>query len=282
MSIIDVTRLSYETLPKYGFFEILGKRGTGKTTWTQYLLQHSHTKNNGMFTLIAGSETVQQAWSDLIHPMYIVGLDMAEGHMMRIKNNQNERIRKLSPTEMESTDNHITLILDDVASNKPIMRSKILSYLASNSRHLHMSIYILAQYHCQVVKEIRNQFDTVFVLSTGDANTVRQLHKEYCAGTDLECFKHVLTYMTENYGLLVIDNRMNSTEIVDVCHYDMMTTYPPILDRLGSERQWSFAETNFIAMDELLPSDDHVQTWAKKNHKIIENTKRGKLMIRKF
>lgn len=278
MSVVDIDRFDYSKLPPYGFIEVLGKRGTGKTTWTQYILQHTKSADTGLFSLIAGSETVRNAWSTLIHPMYIVGVDMAISHLERIRDNQNTLIRTKSKAEMEPF--HMTLVLDDVASNRKIMRSPILAYLASNSRHLHMTIIILVQYHCQVVKEIRNQFDLVFVLSTGDADIVKQLHKEYCAGTTLETFRHVLGYVTEDFGMCVINNRLNSSNLSHICFYDRISSYPPDLIRLGSEEQWTFAENNYISPDTEKPSDTSIHTWENR-HRVIENHKTGRLIIRK-
>ena len=58
--LVDVQPYHWSTLPPCGFFEVLGKRGTGKTTWTQHILQSSPHKSSGLFVVMAGSETAKQ------------------------------------------------------------------------------------------------------------------------------------------------------------------------------------------------------------------------------
>jgi hypothetical protein len=282
--LVDVQPYDWHRLPSCGFFEVLGKRGTGKTTWTQYLQQFSASKDTGMFIVMAGSETVKEAWSTLVHPIFIVDPNIK--YLETLKDTQNEVVRRhqKSGNKIFPPEQHITLIMDDVSSNKKLMRSHILSYFASNSRHLHMSIFILAQYHCQIVSEVRNQFDIVFALSTSDQKSVVRLHSEYCSCVDLRIFKHILTYVTRDFGMLVIDNQNTSGNVSEVCLYGRMTTYPPDLQKLGSPLARIHGDNHYCEVDQQRPSLMDAEDWtkvqddAKKN--MIVNDRQGKLILR--
>jgi hypothetical protein len=281
---VDIQPYDWKNLPSCGFFEVLGKRGTGKTTWTQYIQQFSGSKDTGVFIVMGGSETVKESWSTIVHPIFIVDPNIK--YLETLKDTQNDVVRKhqKSGNKVFPPEQHITLILDDVSSNKTLMRSQILSYFASNSRHLHMSIYILAQYHCQIVAEVRNQFDIVFALSTSDQKSIVRLHSEYCSCVDIRVFKHILTYVTRDFGMLIIDNQHTSSIVSEVCLYGRMSSYPPELKSLGSPLTRIHGENHYCEMDQQRPSLTDADDWDKnqtndKKNKIVTD-RRGKLILR--
>lgn len=279
--LVDVNTYNWDTLPACGFFEVLGKRGTGKTTWTQYILQYSPTRKTGNFIVMAGSETAKSSWSKIVHPIFVVDPDLK--YLENLRDTQNTIVRKYQKSgEAFPPDRKITLVLDDVSSNKKLMRSQILSYLASNSRHLEMSIFVLAQYHCQIVTEVRNQFDQVFMLSTSDTKSIVRIHAEYCSGVDLRIFKHVLGHVTQDHGMLIIDNQATNTQIGSICFYATMDTYPPPLVRLGPEDVWDFGEDYYCDEHATRPDAAMADAWqqSQEEHLVVTDRK-GKLIIRK-
>jgi hypothetical protein len=279
--LVDVNAYNWDTLPACGFFEVLGKRGTGKTTWTQYILQSSPTRNTGNFIVMAGSETAKSSWSKIVHPIFVVDPDLK--YLENLRDTQNTIVRKYQKSgEPFPSDRKITLVLDDVSSNKKLMRSQILSYLASNSRHLEMSIFVLAQYHCQIVTEVRNQFDQVFMLSTSDTKSIVRLHAEYCSGVDFRIFKHVLGHVTQDHGMLIIDNQATSSQIDSICFYATMDTYPPPLVRLGPEDVWDFGEDYYCDEHATRPDAAMADAWQQNQEEhLVVTDRKGKLIIRK-
>lgn len=262
-TLVELGKYDFNELPTTGFYEILGKRGTGKTTWAQFILHESPMKKIGMFAVMAGSETVRKAWSHLVPATHIYDADVSA--LERLKERQNALIRKYTKADEPFPEElHVTLILDDVASNKSIMRSNTLSYLASNSRHLHMRIFILAQYHCQIISEVRNQFDMIFILSTSDTKTINRIHAEYCSSLPLHVFKGTLAFVTDAHGLLVLDNRVSSTDISKVCFHAVIDPYPPTLTRLGHPIQWEFFDEFYSDPDAVRPNDLYANEWKKK------------------
>jgi hypothetical protein len=280
MSVVDLVDFDFSSLPTTGFFEVVGKRGTGKTTWIQHILQSSPMRNNGLFVVIAGSEMVKISWSKIIHPMYIIEGSSGIQYLETLKQHQNSCIREFGNDYPDSF--HVTIIFDDVAADKRLMNSSVLKYLASNSRHLHMSIYILAQYHMQIVKEVRQQFDYVFILNTSDRRTMKNIHDEFCSNVDMHLFTPVLAFATKNFGLLVINNRVNSPSISDVCSYATMD-YPPTYDvyKLGSDELWNYANSQFVSPQAERPSIVQADAWQTSTHHIVEDSRHGKIIIRK-
>lgn len=283
--LVDIAPYDWSRLPPCGFFEVLGKRGTGKTSWTQYITQFSPTRNTGNFIVVGGSETAKASWSKIVHPIFVYDPDISQ--LESLRDTQNEVVRRCQKNgEMIPPDRHVTIILDDVSSNKQLMRSQILAYLASNSRHLQMSIFVLVQYHCQVVSEVRNQFDTVFMLSTSDRRSIERVHSEYCSIVDLRVFKHVLGHVTKDFGMLVIDNQSTDTAINTVCFHATMDPYPPLLERLGSPNVWGFGDNHYGDPEDPRPDHATAQEWKQcqvqeAGNRHVVTDRKGKLIIRK-
>jgi CO dehydrogenase nickel-insertion accessory protein CooC1 len=279
--LVDISSFRWDMLPDCGFFEILGKRGTGKTTWTQYILQHSRFRDTGLFIVVAGSEIAKRSWANIVHPIFIV--DPAISYLEELMKTQNNMVRMYEQSTDPFPENkHVTLIFDDVSSNKKLMRSQVMSYLASNSRHMQMSIFILAQYHCQIVAEVRNQFDNIMVLSTADTKSITRLHAEYCSCIENRMFKIVMSTTTKDYGMLVIDNQARNMELNTVCFYSRLTNYPPTLNRLGHVDTWSFGDVHYLDQYKERPTEAHANDWEKSNSNnvVVTEDRRGKVIMR--
>jgi len=283
--LIDITAYDWDGMPPCGFFEVLGKRGTGKTSWTQYITQFSPTRSVGTFVVVAGSETAKASWSKIVHPIFVYDPEIQA--LEKICDTQSAIVKGF---HREGTpvppDRHVTVVLDDVSSNKKLMRSQVISSMASNSRHLNMSVFILVQYHCQIVSEVRNQFDTVFMLNTADKRSIERVHAEYCSVVDLRVFKHVMGHVTKDFGMLVIDNRSTDPDIKTICFYASMASYPPVIERLGAPELWEWCEDHYGDPDEPRPDPEDADEWEqssydpqKTSHTITD--RRGRLTIRK-
>ena len=289
---VDLGEFSFSTLPLTGFYEVLGKRGTGKTTWTKHILQFSPTAATGMFVVMCGSQTIKQSWSEVIYPMYIQ--DPSPEYLNTVIDDRNETICQAKRDGVPLLpEQHLTLVLDDIASNKKIMRCPALAYLASNSRHLHMSIFVLAQYHCQIPSEIRNQNDVIFMLSTHDKKTIHRVHSEYASCLDKRAFEHVVSYCTDSYGMLVIDNRSIGSTFADICFSARIHNYKQLKFRmLGPTSLQTFVGDWYFDVDAVtLPSGEDQDQWQQQeqdrhlykqvmgNRKIYQDRK-GTLVIR--
>ena len=257
---IDVCEFSFSSLPETGFYEVLGKRGTGKTTWTKYMLQFSKYAQSGIHIVMCGSETIKESWQEVIHPMYIQ--DASIQYLEKLRDDRNNVVKKRKKTNGLSDSEHVTLILDDVASNKKIMRSAVLTYLACNSRHLHMSIFILAQYHCQIPTEVRNQNDYVFMLATSDRKSIKRIYEEYASCTNERIFRALLTFCTSDHGLFIINNQTSGNDLSTICGTSKISDFENLeFVKLGSEELWNFADAMYIDVDTIVPTVEDAEHW---------------------
>ena len=241
-SNLDLVFYNFNTLPTSGFFLLLGKRGTGKTTYAQWIATFSNYKQIGIYCAIVGSEAVKQAWETIIPDIYIYDPPMAIDFLKRLRHIQNQAIMNAKAQNTEfNPELHVTLFMDDVASIPSIMKCPELAYLASNSRHLQTTIFITSQHIHQIPSQVRGQFDMIMSLATSSMKNIKVLHEEYASGIDVRTFKHIIAVATEDRGIMILDNTKSSTVATDVCFYARIDPYPPTLVRLGHPDLWSYA-----------------------------------------
>jgi hypothetical protein len=117
--------------------------------------------------------------------------------------------------------------------------------LSSNGRHLRVTLIILAQYPIQLPSELRSQVDIVFLLMSSNARTLGLIHTEFASCTPLRVFKSVVTSITKNHGVLVINNRRSSADISEVCSHTRVP-WPPTIVKMGSEALWRWAREHYF------------------------------------
>ena len=256
--VIDVQPFRTHRLPESGFILFLGKRGTGKSTLAMYMSRFWKHKTAGMAVCMCGSESVKNDWAPVVPKLFTV--DCSTEYIDNLLRNQNDLVRKYEQRKEPFPAHHEKLIiLDDVASSKAFMRSKAFLYLSSNSRHLHLTTFVLAQYLFQVPAECRNQFDLVFAMSTNNKKNITTLHSEYANSVPIRIFRSVLTTVTENYGVLCIDNRKNVSAITEVCSYTR-TPHPLAPERIGSPALWEYSEKHYLDLDRLREHREYRET----------------------
>ena len=257
--VLDVKPIDFKTLPRDGFIMLLGKRGSGKTEWARFYIANILDAHDGMFILMAGSNKVRDSWKDLIHPLYHHEPSIQK--LQDIRDRQNQQIEYYKSNNQPFPSKlHITIVLDDCGSIGSFMRSDILRWIASNGRHCEMRIILMLQYLHQCPAELRNQIDIVFALATANKRCINVLHSEYAGCTSARVFRALLCAVTDNFGSLVIDNRINAMRIVDNCFYARMESWPIVVTgQLGHPEMIEFANTHFLREKEVLPIDDRME-----------------------
>lgn len=294
--VVDIHPFDFATVPSNGLILLIGKRGTGKTTYSQYTLQFSKYKSEGIFVVMCGNDAVKHAWSSYVAKLFLI--DPSVEYLQELIDTCNRLVQKYGEYSVPK-EHHVTLVMDDVACISKLMNSKQLQYIASNSRHLPLQVIILAQYFCQVSKEVRSQFDMVIALATANRKNINALYEEYCSVVEMRVFKGILSAVTENYGALVIDNTGHSSDINHVCKYAKIHPYPPDMQKLGSPDAWEYSRTHFLNFQELqsklkkeedekfYSDEEDVDVFSSNEIKQIANQTKtftdrlGKLIIRK-
>ena len=114
-------------------------------------------------------------------------------------------------------DDRIMLVMDDCMSSKGTwVKDQNILELFFNGRHHHVSFILTMQYAVGIPPEMRSNFDYIFLLAEDFISNQKRLYEHY-AGMfpSFDIFKQVFAEVTQNYGVMVINNRIHSSNITD-------------------------------------------------------------------
>jgi hypothetical protein len=111
----------------------------------------------------------------------------------------------------------ISMIWDDIGSDKDIIQSKTLKELCNNGRHYMAMLGVLIQYCIDWPANLRSALDYLFIFKETSPKNLKRLYDYYASSffDDYNMFVAVLNKMTERYGCMVLDMRARSLDIHD-------------------------------------------------------------------
>ena len=238
---VDIRPLDFGTIAKDAFVLFIGKRGSGKTNWSRAFLDRMSDRNDGIFIVMGGSARVRMEWSRYVHRLYVV--EPSVQYLEKLVAHQNTLIEKYAKSGITfPTELHIGPVSE-------IMKSKIIAWLAANGRHIELRMLMLLQHLTkQCPNEVRTQAELIFVHATGNRKLIATLHEEYAGCCEIRIFRSILGAVTENYGVLAIDNRKNTLQVEDCCFFAKYDIKIPIAP-FGSDMMRQYADTHYLDLD---------------------------------
>jgi hypothetical protein len=197
---------------------MIAKRATGKSFLTREIM---FQKRNSIAAAIAISrtETLNSFYSEFIPDSYIYP-EYNSDILTRIYERQaliNEDNKERIKNNRKPKDDSLMLIMDDCMSSKGTwLKDPNILELFFNGRHHHLSFILTMQYSVGIPPEMRSNFDYVFLLAEDTISNRKRLYDHY-AGMfpSFDIFQQVFTDITDNYGIMVIDNRVHSKNLTD-------------------------------------------------------------------
>ena len=175
---------------------VCGKRNTGKTFYTSWLLK----KYKDQFDLIL-----------VISPTAKFGNDWDFINDKFVKSEYNEElvkhlIKKNSEYIQNGLKKHILIILDDVTGEIDTQNDKLFKLLATRGRHYHISVILIAQHVKSLASPvIRDNLDYIFILKSG-RQSIDTLYELVCYSNNKNEFIKFVNQNTNDYNVLIYDN----------------------------------------------------------------------------
>ena len=216
-TVIPIKKFNLNNIASYCTIAIIAKRASGKSFLTREIIFHK--KHTSATVVISRTEKLNCFYSDFIPDIYIYQ-EYNSNILSRIFKRQsimNEYNKKRSKDNKNIKDDSLLLIMDDCMSSKgDWIRDPNILELFFNGRHHHLSFILTMQYSVGIPPEMRANFDYVFLLAEDIISNRKRLYEHY-AGMfpNFDIFQQVFSAITEDYGILVIDNRIHSNNITD-------------------------------------------------------------------
>ena len=271
----DLDEFDFATqILEYGYYLVLGKRRSGKTTMSRLISQHTARHKTAQHIVIAGNENIKEDWAEIVHPFYIhegysidgktkdASADIAISALDQIIKEQQRRVRECKilgvpfPEEWK-----VILFIDDCGTIKKFMHSAQMKWLASNGRQIKADIFVIIQKLTHACTESREGADGVMCLQTAHDVTIKSLHKEYVSTIPLKLFQTVLAGATQNRGMLIINahpQQHNIKYMLFFSHADFLHSdgFKGKLEHVASEAHWQYAIEHYKPPISQLQSDN--------------------------
>jgi hypothetical protein len=239
---LQIKRFNIQTMAPHCTIAMIAKRATGKSFLTREIMFQK--RNIASAVAISRTEKLNSFYSEFIPDAYIYS-EYSSEILSRIYNRQstiNEDNKDRTKKGKRKKDDSLMLIMDDCMSSKGTwLKDPNILELFFNGRHHHISFILTMQYSVGIPPELRSNFDYIFLLAEDKIGNRKRLYEHY-AGMfpTFDIFQQVFTEVTDNYGVMVIDNRIQSKNITDKIFWYRAKEVPPF--KVGSHKFHKFHE----------------------------------------
>ena len=216
-SRLRIKKFDIKTMPDNVTIAMIAKRGSGKSFLTRELLFHK--RHIPTTIAISKTERLNRFYGDFIPDIYIYEnysnelLSKIYSRQSRIFEDNERRVKD----GKKPKDDRMMLIMDDCMSSKGSwVKEEPILELFFNGRHHHLSFILTMQYSLGIPPEMRSNFDYIFLLAEDFTNNRKRLYEHY-AGMfpDFASFNDAFSVLTEDYGCMVINNKIHTTDITE-------------------------------------------------------------------
>ena len=235
-SKLQLKKFNIHNMVDHCTIAMIAKRATGKSYLTREIMFHK--RHIASIIAISRTEKLNSFYSEFIPDSYIYS-EYTSDILNRIYERQsiiNEDNKTRTKENRKTKDDSLMLIMDDCMSSKGTwLKDPNILELFFNGRHHHISFILTMQYSVGIPPEMRSNFDYIFLLAEDTINNRKRLYEHY-AGMfpSFDVFQQVFSEVTEDYGVMVIDNRIHSKNITDKVYWYRAKTVPKF--KAGSEK----------------------------------------------
>lgn len=243
-SRLQLKRFPIDKMAEHCTIAMIAKRASGKSYLTREILYH---KRKIPTVVISRTEKLNRFYGDFCPDSFIFNefnTDiLAKIYERQALLNQDNMIRKKEGKKLK--DDGVMLIMDDCMSSKgEWLKDPQILELFFNGRHHHLSFILTMQFSLGIPPELRSNFDYIFLLAEDFPSNRKRLYEHY-AGMfpNLTIFEQVFREITDNYGVMVIDNRIHSKNITDKVYWYKARDVPEFT--IGSSKYIKFHKKNY-------------------------------------
>jgi hypothetical protein len=214
---LPIKKFNIDEMVDHCTIAMIAKRATGKSFLTREIMFKKRKIASAI--AISRTEKLNSFYGEFIPDSYIYS-EYEPAILTRIYERQskmNDDNKRRIKEGKKPKDDSLMLIMDDCMSSKGTwLKDPNILELFFNGRHHHVSFILTMQYSVGIPPEMRSNFDYIFLLAEDTINNRKRLYEHY-AGMfpTFDIFQQVFSDLTENYGMMVINNRVHSKNITD-------------------------------------------------------------------
>lgn len=226
---------------------MIAKSGSGKSWIIREILYYLSKTNLPAGVILAPTDKMTKFYDDLI-PRCFIHHEYKDDIIPRILHRQKLIIDKNVTRKKENKkplDPRAIFVMDDCMSSKHLwLKDPCILSIFNEGRHFQLTFILAMQYAIGIQPELRNNFDFVFLLSEDSYSSRKKIYEHY-AGIfpKFDIFDQVFQQVTDNYGCMVLDNRIRSTDISKKVFWFRSHETPPF--KIGTNPVLKYDEEHF-------------------------------------
>jgi hypothetical protein len=242
---LEIKKFNISDMVDHCTIAMIAKRASGKSYLTREILYHKRDIPTAI--AISKTEKLNSFYGEFIPDSFIY-YDYESDILSNIYNRQsiiNEDNKKRVKNKQKEKDDRIMIIMDDCMSSKGSwLKDPNILELFFNGRHHHLSFILTMQFSLGIPPELRSNFDYIFLLAEDFISNRKRLYEHY-AGMfpSFDIFQQVFNEITENYGVMVINNRIHSKNITDKVFWYKAKPVPDFL--IGSNKLLNYHKKSY-------------------------------------
>lgn len=275
---LQIKKFNISEMVDHCTIAMIAKRATGKSFLTREIMFHK--RNIASTIAISRTEKLNSFYSDFIPDSFIYSeydsSILSRVYERQSQINEDNKIRKKEGKKEK--DDSVMLIMDDCMSSKGTwLKDPNITELFFNGRHHKLSFILTMQYAVGIPPEMRSNFDYIFLLAEDNISNRKRLYDHY-AGMfpSFTSFCDAFSTITENYGIMVINNRIHSKDIRDKVFWFKAKAEVPDF-KVGSKKFHKFHNESYDPnWNKRLPTFDPMLLMGKKRNAtslIVEKVK---------
>jgi len=226
---------------------LIAKSGSGKSWVIREILYHLQKTNIPCGSVIAPTDKMTKFYDDIVPPCFIHH-EYKEAIIPKILQRQKmiiDKNVKRNKDGKKTIDPRTFLVMDDCMSSKHLwLKDPSILSIMNEGRHYQLTFILAMQYSLGLPPELRSQFDFVILLGEDNFSNRKRLYEHYCGiVSSRELFEMIFSEMTNNYGCMVINNRVRSNDIKKKIFYYKASKTPPFT--VGIPKVIKFNKENF-------------------------------------
>jgi hypothetical protein len=224
---------------------MIAPSGSGKSWIVRNILYEM--KDIPCGTVIAPTDKMNKFFDDFL-PSAFIHHDYRQEIIPHILGRQKKILEKnehRQKNNKEPIDPRTFLVMDDCMATKHLwLKDPNILEIMNQGRHFKLTFILTMQYCLGIQPELRTQFNFIFLLGEDNAASRRKLW-EHWAGVfpKFDLFEQVFLQVTSNFGCMVINNRIRTTDLTKKVFWFKAKKVQPF--KIGSPAFLKFHEDRY-------------------------------------
>ena len=244
-SSLKIREFKMKYIKKDAAIAMIAKRGSGKSWVCRDIIRQQKHIPGGM--IISPTDKMSSFYGEFFPELYIhydfdpsliSGLLYRQEMMIEKAYDKKKLGKKIDPSTF--------LLMDDCMSKKASwVKDDTISEIFMNGRHYRLTYMLTMQYSLGISPELRSNFDYIFLLGEDFISNQKRIYEHY-AGMfpTFDSFQMVFNKLTDNFGCMVIDNKVKSKKITDKIYWYKSKDIPNDF-KIGCRQFYEYHDDNY-------------------------------------